>query len=115
MSKMMGYCGIDCTGCPAFVATQSGDPAELAKVAKQWAEQFKAPITPESVECYGCGQTEKAVSVYCKSMCAIRNCAQPKNIESCADCKDYGCKTLSDFIVHVPQAKEYLESRRAGV
>ena len=29
MDKIVAYCGLECTGCPAYVATQADDRAAL--------------------------------------------------------------------------------------
>ena len=55
MDKLIAYCGLDCAKCPAYVATQSGDPAELERVAAEWREAFNMPdLTVESLICDGC-------------------------------------------------------------
>ena len=33
---MIGYCGLDCAQCEAFIATQNNDDALRAKVAAEW-------------------------------------------------------------------------------
>ncbi len=33
MKKMIGFCGINCSECPAFLATQNDDDIERKKVA----------------------------------------------------------------------------------
>lgn len=43
MDKMIAYCGLVCTNCPAYVATQADDRDALEKVAAQWREQFNSP------------------------------------------------------------------------
>ncbi len=35
-AKVIAFCGIDCSACDAYRATQSGDPAELDRVATAW-------------------------------------------------------------------------------
>ncbi|MCK4571680.1 DUF3795 domain-containing protein, partial [candidate division WOR-3 bacterium] len=37
MDKMIAYCGIICTECPAFLATQKDDDEERKKVAEMWS------------------------------------------------------------------------------
>ena len=34
MDKMIAFCGLTCTECPAFIATQKNDNKEREKVAK---------------------------------------------------------------------------------
>ena len=48
MSKIIAYCGLVCSDCAAYAATQSNDPAALERVAAQWREEFSSPeITAE--------------------------------------------------------------------
>lgn len=35
---MIGYCGLDCVQCEAFIATKNDDNALRAKVAEEWAK-----------------------------------------------------------------------------
>jgi hypothetical protein len=34
MDKMIAFCGLTCTECPAFIATQKNDDKEREKVTK---------------------------------------------------------------------------------
>ncbi len=54
MDKMIAFCGIVCTECPAFLATQKDDHNERMKVAELWSKEFKAEIKPEDINCDGC-------------------------------------------------------------
>ena len=55
VDKMIAYCGLVCTDCPAYIATQADDRAALERVAAQWQEEYSAPdITVESVICDAC-------------------------------------------------------------
>ncbi|GAF97750.1 unnamed protein product, partial [marine sediment metagenome] len=36
MEKMIAYCGLTCTRCPAFLATQQDDDSQRAQVAEMW-------------------------------------------------------------------------------
>jgi len=111
MEKVIAYCGLVCSECPAFIATQKNDYEEKVKVAKTWSEMFKSEIKPEDINCDGClAKTENHFS-YC-STCEIRICASEKNLKNCAYCDDYPCKKLSDFFKAVPEAKTNLEEIR---
>jgi len=36
MKKMIAYCGLICTECPGYIATQKDSDEEREKVAKLW-------------------------------------------------------------------------------
>ena len=38
MKDMIGYCGLDCEKCDAYIATVNDDQALREKTAKLWAE-----------------------------------------------------------------------------
>ena len=38
MDNMIAYCGLVCSDCQAYVATQANDPAALERVAAEWRE-----------------------------------------------------------------------------
>ena len=44
MKDMIGYCGLDCEKCDAYIATVNDDQTLREKTAKLWAELNNAPI-----------------------------------------------------------------------
>ncbi len=52
-AEKIGYCGIKCDECPAYLATKEDDASKLAEVAKQWSSDEMA-FTAEDVVCDGC-------------------------------------------------------------
>ncbi|MCK4824426.1 DUF3795 domain-containing protein, partial [bacterium] len=40
MEKMISFCGIVCTECPAFLATKNDDDNERKKIAEMWSKQY---------------------------------------------------------------------------
>jgi hypothetical protein len=108
---MLASCGLECTKCEAFIATQNNDDALRAKVAKEWAELYNAPITPEHINCTGC--SSQGVKIfYCDNMCEIRKCTTAKGFQNCASCESYGCDKLSEVFKFAPHAKDTLDSLR---
>jgi len=108
--KMISFCGLVCTECPAYLATQENDEAKAAEVAAQWSKEFKADIRTEHVWCDGCIVGGKKCA-HCAE-CEIRACAMKRNVENCAACPDYGCDIITAFHKMVPPAKELLDSLR---
>ena len=115
MNQIMAYCGLVCTECPGYVATQAKDRAALEKVAAQWREEFDAPqITAESVICDGClGMTGRKCSHCCE--CEMRACAMARAVVNCAHCDDYACEKLEQFFGFVPEARTRLDGIRSGL
>jgi hypothetical protein len=111
VDKMIAYCGITCTECPALLATQKDDDAERAKVAKMWSEQFKVDLKPEDINCNGCLSDSEQLFSHCQ-VCEIRKCGGEKQVVNCAYCDDYGCDKLTAFLKMVPEAKSTLEEIR---
>ncbi len=112
MNKMIAYCGLVCTECPAYIATQADDVGAIQRVAEKWAKEFNASITADNVWCDGCLSDGPRLCVHCGE-CAVRACAIGKGVVNCAHCDDYGCETLTGFLVYAPDAKVTLEEIRA--
>ena len=111
MDKMIAYCGIVCTECPAFEATQKDDDAKRKKVAEAWSKQYKMPIKPEDINCDGCKSQGKRIINHCY-VCEIRKCGKQKQVENCAYCEEYACEKLTKFFAMAPHAKTSLEKIR---
>jgi hypothetical protein len=37
MKEMIAFCGLVCSDCPTYIATQTNDDEKRAKVARQWS------------------------------------------------------------------------------
>ena len=44
MEKMVGFCGLVCSECLGFLATQKDDDDERRRVAELWSKQYDADI-----------------------------------------------------------------------
>lgn len=108
---MIAFCGLNCTKCEAFIATQNNDDALRAKVAQEWSKLYNAPILPGHINCTGC-LSDGIKAYYCEQLCEIRKCALGKELENCAGCKEYACGRLDEVFRHVPEAKDKLDSLR---
>jgi len=106
-----GACGLCCSECPGYLATQANDADKIAEVAKQWSKDFEADIEPENVWCDGC-LTEGERKCGHTSECEVRACVVDHKLDNCAGCGDYGCETVSKFFEFVPDAKKTLDAIR---
>ena len=108
MTDMIAYCGLDCEKCDAYLATLNDDQALREKTAKLWAKLNNAPIRPEHINCEGC-RVDGVKTVYCDSLCAIRQCALNKEVAKCGDCPDAAhCETVAMVIGNNPEARKNL-------
>jgi len=94
--RMIAYCGLICTNCDAYKATQAGDMEALERAAKQASEQFGVETTAADSMCDGCLSTTGRQIDYCHE-CAIRLCAVPRHVETCAHCDEYPCDKIEAF------------------
>ncbi|MCI8481101.1 MAG: DUF3795 domain-containing protein [Oscillibacter sp.] len=109
MRNMIAYCGLDCEKCDAYLATIHHDQALREKTAKLWAELNHAPILPEHIYCEGC-RMDGAKTVYCESLCGIRQCALKKGAVTCGDCPDMEtCPVVGEIISNEPEALKNLK------
>ena len=111
MKKMIGFCGVVCTECPAFLATQKDDNNERRRVAEMWSKQYNAEIKPEDVNCDGCLAEGGRLFGHCQ-ICEIRKCGQDRDLLNCAYCAEYACEKLNKFFEMAPGAKGALEELR---
>ncbi len=115
MDKIIAYCGLTCTECDAYLATQANDQAALERVAARWREEYNAPnITVEYVICDGCLASDGRLGGHCLE-CEIRACGVARGVANCAACDDYGCARLEGFLSFVPTARATLEAIRQGI
>ena len=108
---MIAFCGIDCSKCIGFIATQSGKQDELEKVAKEWSIKFKADVMPEHVVCNGC-KASGDKSFHCVYLCKIRVCCLGKGLNNCAECDDYPCEDLQFILDNTSDAMDNLEQSK---
>lgn len=108
MKKSIGYCGLDCEKCDAYLATINNDNALREKTAKLWSELNGVEITAEMINCRGCRATG-AKTYFCESLCGVRKCADGKKLETCADCAEIRkCKTVGEIFANSPEALKNL-------
>ena len=112
MAEMVAYCGIVCTECPGFIATQQDDNSKRKEVAEQWSKQYNMPVKPEDINCDGCISPGRHIG-YC-NICEIRKCGTGKAVENCAYCDEYACEKLTKFHTMAPHAGKKLEKIKKG-
>ena len=101
MRDMIAYCGLDCEKCDAYLATLHDDQALRA-------ELNHAPILPEHINCKGC-RADGVKTVFCESLCRIRQCALKKGVTTCGDCLDLEtCQSIGEILSNNPDALENL-------
>jgi hypothetical protein len=115
VDQMIAYCGLVCTDCPAYIATQTNDRAALNQVAAAWREEYNAPdISVDTIMCDGClGRNGRHCS-HCFE-CEIRACGVARGVANCAHCPEYACEKLEGFFGLVPGARAALDGIRVGL
>jgi len=115
VDKMIAYCGLVCTDCPAYIATQADDRGALEQVAAQWREAYNAPdISADSIMCDGCLGSDGRYCSHCFE-CEMRACGVARGVANCAHCPDYACEKLEGFFALVPEARLTLDGIHTGL
>jgi hypothetical protein len=109
MSEMIAYCGLVCSNCPTFLATQKNDDVARAKTAALYSEKFGLHLKPEEINCDGCKSNGERLISYCQ-VCDIRKCCSAKGLDSCTACSDQPCESLIKFHEFSPEAKAGFEA-----
>lgn len=108
MRNMIAFCGLDCGKCDAYIATKNNDRTLREATAELWSKLNNAPILPEHINCEGC-RTNGVKTVYCESLCPIRQCALEKGVATCGDCQKMNqCLTLEAVTANNPDARNNL-------
>jgi hypothetical protein len=114
MEKMVAYCGIICTECDAYLATQKNDLNLKKELAAKWSKEFNAEIKPEDINCDGCLSINGRHISYCFE-CGIRKCGIKRGLENCAYCGDLDCESLNKFHEMAPDAGKNIEEIRKNI
>jgi hypothetical protein len=109
-NRQLSYCGIDCTSCPAFIATQTNDIEKLILLAGEW---FDGSTDYSMVVCDGCLGDGRIVQ-WCAE-CPTRACVIKRKLENCAYCADYGCEKLLKVFEMSDEPRINLEHIRASL
>jgi hypothetical protein len=115
MDRIVAYCGLVCSECDAYVATQADDLEALARLAQRAHEEFgMEDATAEATMCDGCLTEEGRQIPYCAT-CEIRACAVARGVANCAHCADYACERLESIFSHSEEARVLLDEIRASL
>jgi len=106
--KLVAFCGLICSDCGAFIATQNDDNQKRKEVAEEWSKAFQVDLKPEAINCDGCTSESSRVFNYCL-VCEVRACGKKRQLKNCAYCLDYPCEKLNKFFEMAPAAKDNLE------
>jgi len=114
VQEILAFCGLTCTECPAYLATQNDNDEERRGMAETWSQQYNSDIKPEDINCDGCLPGHTQYFHHC-SECDIRACGVARERENCAYCDDYFCDRLERFLGLVPAAQARLDSIRSAL
>lgn len=115
MDRMIAYCGLICTECEGYLATQANDEEWKERLAARGREEYGDPtITAAGVTCDGCLSFNGRLGGYCLK-CEIRACGLERQVDNCGACPDYeSCAKIAGFIQMVPAVKATLDAVRAS-
>jgi len=113
MQKGVAHCGLICSECEAYRATQANDANGMAALAVEWSQRYGITFSPDDLWCNGC-TTASGRRARATDECPIRPCARGRGLATCAECGDYRCEQLIRVHRLVPQAQENLEAIRRG-
>ena len=109
MCRLIGYCGMDCRTCDAYIATLNDDWDLREKTAKKWSQMNNVTIFPDQINCRGC-RSEGIKCMYCLDGCPIRPCAIDRGLYSCGECPDKTtCPYIGEFVSNNPEVLSNLE------
>lgn len=111
---MIAYCGLVCSDCPTFLATQNDDDVARQKTVDLYAEKFGFTLKPEDINCDGCKSEGGKLIGYCQT-CEIRRCCRQKGLENCAHCIDQPCAHLNKFHEFSIDAKTSFEALKKEI
>jgi hypothetical protein len=112
--KMIAYCGLVCTDCDAYIATQKNDDKMRQDVAEDWTKKYNHQFKAADIDCVGCIPTSGKHVGQCY-VCPIRKCGQAKGVINCAYCGEYACEELDKYFKMAPVMKANLEEIRKGL
>lgn len=118
MNRHIAYCGLNCEGCPIYLATRETDPELQEDMRKSIAElcfdEYGMTLQPEEItDCDGCRSVNGRLFSGCRN-CEIRKCAMEKLLDNCGLCLEFSCEKLENFFIRDPGAKHQLQRVRGA-
>ncbi len=109
--RMVAYCGIVCSDCPAFIGTQTNNQELLAETARKWSTS-EWQIKPEDIVCDGC-ISGKRLAKFCYE-CPTAQCGKKQEVKNCGWCDEYPCKVLLEHWerFNLPDQRKNLDEER---
>jgi hypothetical protein len=110
--RIVATCGIVCTECDAYKATQAGDQDALEAMAAEASRQLGVEMTADETMCDGCLGFSGRQITYC-GVCAIRACGIENLVDNCAHCEQYACEKIEAFARPGSAHRQTLDAIRA--
>jgi hypothetical protein len=95
--NLEAYCGLYCGACPVYSSREDD------WIVKSVLEQHG--LTIDELHCEGC--RSGTLSPSCQ-VCATRDCAKSKGLDSCSGCEAFPCGRISDFGSARPHGKDVI-------
>lgn len=105
---MIAFCGIICSDCQTYIATQEDNDGKKREIAKAWSTP-EYTLRPEDINCNGCMTKDGKLLSSAKDVCEIGKCGIQKQVKNCAYCPEYSCEKLVKFHEGGPKARATLE------
>ena len=112
MPDLIAICGLDCSQCEAYQATQADDPAWKQRVVERWKAEYNVDWGIAAATCDSCTAVSGRWCAHCYN-CEIRRCGLERGVANCAACPDFACEKLERFFGEVPDARAKLDSLRS--
>ncbi len=105
---LIASCGLVCSDCFAYKATQENNKEKLAELAVKWGgdEGLKA----EDMLCNGC--TSDKVYAHAKA-CNVRACAREHEVKTCGQCGEFSCEKVEGLWKKYNMTPEEAKARLA--
>jgi len=109
MQRMIACCGLVCSSCPAYLATQNDDDIAREKAVAFYSDKLGLNLKSEDINCDGCLSKGGRLLALCQS-CDIRDCCNEKSIDNCAFCEEQPCEKLKKFHELSSHAKDCFDT-----